>query len=251
MPRESAAARRERARRIDAALAAAYPDAACALHHRSAFQLLVATILSAQCTDKKVNEVTPALFQRFPDASVLAQADPAEVERLIQPTGFFRQKTRSLLAVAHDLVERFGGRVPRTLEELTTLHGVGRKTANVVLGNAFDVPGLTVDTHMTRVNRRLGLTAHEDPAKIERDLMELIPEAHWTLYSHRVIHHGRVCCDARRPQCERCPLRALCPWPASAARRASDSAARRRPARGAKPVAAPARGPRSARGRRA
>ena len=219
MPRESAAARRARALRIDAALAAAYPDAACALRHRNAFELLVATILSAQCTDKKVNEVTPALFRRFPDARALAAAAPAEVERLIQPTGFFRQKTKSLLAVAHDLVERFGGRVPRTLEELTTLHGVGRKTANVVLGNAFDVPGLTVDTHMTRVNRRLGLTAHEDPVKIERDLMELIPEAHWTLYSHRVIHHGRVCCDARRPQCERCPLRPLCPWPGSAARR--------------------------------
>jgi endonuclease-3 len=164
--------------------------------------------------------VTPRLFARFRDARALADAPPAEVERIIQPTGFFRQKTKSIQAAARDIVERFGGRVPGTLEELVTLRGVGRKTANVVLGDAFGVPGLTVDTHMTRVNRRLGLTHSEDAVKIERDLMALVPEEQWTLYSHRVIHHGRVCCEARRPQCERCPLREHCPWPDSRAARA-------------------------------
>jgi endonuclease-3 len=215
MPRETVAARRARALRIGRLLAEAYPDAACALHHRDAFQLLVATILSAQCTDKKVNEVTPALFRRFPTPAAMAEAAPSELERLIQPTGFFRQKTKSILSAAQDLVTRFGGRVPDTLDALVTLRGVGRKTANVVLGNAFDVPGLTVDTHMQRVNRRLGLTREEDPVKIERDLMQLVPEKEWTLYSHRVIHHGRACCDARRPRCETCPLRPECPWPDS------------------------------------
>lgn len=217
MPRESAAARRARALRIDRALADAYPDASCALVHRNAFELLVATILSAQCTDKKVNEVTPALFQRFPTPDRMAAASPAELERLIQSTGFYRQKAKSILSMSNDLVTRFDGEVPRTLDSLVTLRGVGRKTANVVLGNAFDVPGLTVDTHMTRINRRLGLTRSEDPVKIERDLMALIPEREWTLYSHRIIHHGRVCCVARRPRCEVCPLRAECPWPETAA----------------------------------
>ena len=234
--RESQAARRARASEIVKLLEQAYPDAACALEHRNPFELLVATILSAQCTDKMVNQVTPRLFARFRDARALADASPAEVERIIQPTGFFRQKTKSIQAAARDIVERFGGTVPGTLEELTTLRGVGRKTANVVLGDAFGVPGLTVDTHMTRVNRRLGLTQHEDPVKIERDLMELVPREQWTLYSHRVIHHGRVCCEARRPQCERCPLRAHCPWPDSRSARArpfrkaprSAAAARRR-----------------------
>jgi endonuclease III len=234
--RESQAARRVRASEIVKLLEQAYPDAACALKHRNPFELLVATILSAQCTDKMVNQVTPRLFARFRDARALADAPPAEVERIIQPTGFFRQKTKSIQAAARDIVERFGGSVPGTLEELVTLRGVGRKTANVVLGDAFGVPGLTVDTHMTRVNRRLGLTHSEDPVKIERDLMALVPEEQWTLYSHRVIHHGRVCCEARRPQCERCPLRAHCPWPDSRAARAhpvrkaphSGSPARRR-----------------------
>ena len=218
--RESQAARRARASEIVKLLELAYPDAACALAHRNPFELLVATILSAQCTDKMVNQVTPRLFARFGDARALANAPPAEVERIIQSTGFFRQKAKSIQAVARDIVERFGGSVPGTLDELITLRGVGRKTANVVLGDAFGVPGLTVDTHMTRVNRRLGLTQHEDPVKIERDLMELIPREQWTLYSHRVIHHGRVCCDARRPQCEGCPLRERCPWPDSRAARA-------------------------------
>lgn len=213
MPRETVAARRARTLRIVGLLARSYPDAACALQHRSPFELLVATILSAQCTDKKVNQVTPAVFARFPTPKAMAAADPAELERLIQPTGFFRQKTKSILSASQDLEAHFGGRVPGALEELVTLHGVGRKTANVVLGSAFGVPGLTVDTHMIRINRRLGLTRETDPEKIERDLMQLVPKAEWTLYSHRVIHHGRVCCDARRPRCEACPLREECSWP--------------------------------------
>lgn len=213
MARETDAERRRRALRIVRRLAAAYPDARCALDFRSPFELLVATILSAQCTDKKVNEVTPALFARYPTPAALADAKPAEVEAMIRPTGFYRQKTRAIQSSARDIVERFAGRVPGTMEELLSLHGVARKTANVVLGNAFGVPGLTVDTHMKRVHTRLELTRHEDPVKIERDLMGLIPEPEWTLYSHRVIHHGRVCCVARRPHCEACPLAADCPWP--------------------------------------
>ncbi|HYB13173.1 MAG TPA: endonuclease III [Myxococcota bacterium] len=233
--RESQAARRTRASEIVKRLQQAYPDAACALQHRNPFELLVATILSAQCTDKMVNQVTPRLFARFRNARALADAPPAEIEHIIQPTGFFRQKTKSIQAAARDIVERFGGTVPGTLEELVTLRGVGRKTANVVLGDAFGVPGLTVDTHMTRVNRRLGLTRNEDPVKIERDLMPLIPREEWTAYSHRVIHHGRVCCEARRPQCAHCPVRALCPWPDSrAAREKPTREARRSGASGAR-----------------
>lgn len=218
MPPETATQRRSRARRIARRLAAAYPDAGCALHFRTPFQLLVATVLSAQCTDKKVNEVTRELFRDYGTAAKLAAASPAEVERIVRPTGFYRQKTKSILALANDLMDRFGGRVPQTLDELVTLRGVARKTANVVLGNAFGVPGLAVDTHMKRVNGRLGLTLHDDPEKIERDLMELIPETAWTEYTHRVIHHGRVCCDARRPRCESCPLAGDCAWPARGAR---------------------------------
>lgn len=216
MPRESKVAKRARAAEICKRLAEAYPDASCALHFSGAFQLLVATVLSAQCTDKMVNQVTPALFAHYPDARAMAAAEPAALEALIQRTGFFRQKAKSILAASRDIVEKFGGEVPRSLDALVTLRGVGRKTANVVLGNAFDVPGLTVDTHMARVNRRLGLTSHDDPEKIERDLMELVPEHEWTLYSHRVIEHGRSCCVARRPQCERCPLLELCPFARSA-----------------------------------
>jgi len=218
MPPETATQRRSRARRIARRLAAAYPGAGCALHFRTPFQLLVATVLSAQCTDKKVNEVTRELFRDYGTAAKLAAASSAEVERIVRPTGFYRQKTKSILGLANDLVNRFGGRVPRTLDELVTLRGVARKTANVVLGNAFGVPGLAVDTHMKRVNGRLGLTFHDDPDKIERDLMELIPETAWTEYTHRVIHHGRVCCDARRPRCGSCPLAGDCPWPARGAR---------------------------------
>ena len=215
MARESAADRKKRARRIVRRLERAYAEASCALTHVDAFQLLVATILSAQCTDKMVNRVTPELFSCYPDARSMANADPARLERLIKPTGFYRQKTKSLVGASRDIVERYGGKVPASMEELLTLRGVARKTANVVLGNAFGIPGLTVDTHMKRIHRRLALTRHEDPVKIERDLMELVPEAHWTLYSHQVIHHGRVCCDSRKPQCEACPLRPDCPWPES------------------------------------
>lgn len=216
MPGESARHRRLRAGRIRKALARAYPDADCALHHRSPFQLLVATILSAQCTDAKVNEVTQVLFRHHGTPRSLADADPATIEEIIRPTGFYRQKTKSILATARELVERFDGRVPRTMEDLTSLRGVARKTANVVLGNAFGVPGLAIDTHMKRVHQRLGLTRHDDPDKIERDLMELVPEAEWTVYTHRVVHHGRVCCKARRPDCPDCCLRDDCPWPEAA-----------------------------------
>jgi endonuclease-3 len=213
MPRESAQARGRRADRIRQALARAYPDADCALHYGSPFQLLIATILSAQCTDAKVNEVTEVLFRSFGTPGALADADPEAIEAIVRPTGFYRQKTRSILATARHLVERFDGRVPKTLDELVSLRGVARKTANVVLGNAFGVPGLAIDTHMKRVHQRLALTRHDDPVKIERDLMELVPEACWTRYTHRVIHHGRVCCTARRPHCQTCPLRDDCPWP--------------------------------------
>ena len=213
--RETPVERRRRAGRIARLLAKAYPDARCALHFRNPFELLVATILSAQCTDKKVNEVTPALFAAYPTPAALAAAAPSAVEARVRPTGFYRQKARAIQSAARDLTERFGGRVPDAMEGLISLHGVARKTANVVLGNAFGIPGLTVDTHMKRVNARLGLTENDDPEKIERDLAALIPEREWTSYSHRVIHHGRVCCDARRPRCEACPLRAECPWPES------------------------------------
>jgi endonuclease-3 len=225
MPRESQSEQKRRALRVVRALARAYPDADCALHFETPFQLLVATILSAQCTDQKVNEVTRVLFARYGTAARLADAAPDAIEAIVRPTGFYRQKTKSILSAARQLVERHGGEVPKTMEELTALRGVARKTANVVLGTAFGIPGLAVDTHMTRVNQRLGLTRAEDPVRIEQDLMERIPEAEWTRYTHRVIHHGRVCCTARKPRCESCPLRRDCPWPASAAARSS----RRRP----------------------
>src|SRR5262245_61887389 len=217
---ESFEERKRRAGRITRRLARAYPDAKCALHYQTPFQLLVATILSAQCTDAMVNRVTPELFRRWGTPEKLAAADPAEVEALVRPTGFYRQKAKSIQSTARDIVERFGGGVPRTLDELVSLRGVARKTANVVLGNCFDTPGLTVDTHMTRVNQRLRLTRQGDPVKIERDLMELIPAREWTMYSHRVIAHGREVCEARSPECPACALRAECPYPTSPAARA-------------------------------
>lgn len=220
MPRESKAERKKRAERIVRALARAYPDARCALHFDSPFQLLIATILSAQCTDEMVNRVTAELFAECPTPRALADAEPAEVERLVRRTGFYRQKARSIQSASRDIVEKFAGEVPRTLEELVTLRGVARKTANLVLGAAFGAPGLAVDTHMKRVNTRLRLTAEEDPVRIERDLMELIPRQQWTAYTHRVIRHGRECCDARRPRCEACPLRKHCPHPVARRRAA-------------------------------
>jgi len=192
-------------------LAQLYPDAHCALHHQSPLQLLVATILSAQCTDARVNLVTPALFARYGDAQAFATADRAELESYIQSTGFFRNKARSIIACCQALVERHGGEVPATMEELVPLAGVGRKTANVILGSAFGVPGITVDTHVGRLSRRLGLTTHADPAKVERDLMELIPKKDWTMFSHRLIFHGRQVCHARKPDCAGCGLAKLCP----------------------------------------
>jgi endonuclease-3 len=200
-----------RARRLVRKLARLYPDAHCALHHQSPLELLVATILSAQCTDARVNLVTPALFARYGDAQAFATADRAELESYIQSTGFFRNKARSIIACCQALVERHGGEVPATMAELVPLAGVGRKTANVILGTAFGVPGITVDTHVGRLSRRLGLTAHTDPAKVERDLMELIPKKDWTMFSHRLIFHGRQVCHARKPACAGCGLAKLCP----------------------------------------
>lgn len=200
-----------RARAINRALAEVYPDAHCELDYRNPFELLVATVLSAQCTDVRVNQVTPALFARFPDAATMAAADRDTLEELIRPTGFFRSKAESLLGLSRDIVERFGGDVPGRQSDLVTLRGVGRKTANVVLGNAFGIPGITVDTHMGRLARRLGLTVNEDPVVVERDLMALIERREWTLWSHRVIFHGRRRCTARSPQCRSCEIAALCP----------------------------------------
>ncbi len=200
-----------RARAINRVLADVYPDARCELDFGTPFQLLVATVLSAQCTDVRVNQVTPGLFARFPDAEAMAGADREELEAIIRPTGFFRAKASSLLGLSRDIVDRHEGRVPGRLRDLTALRGVGRKTANVVLGNAFDTPGITVDTHMGRLARRLGLTVEEDPVAVERDLMALIERREWTLWSHRVIFHGRRRCYARRPDCGGCEIAALCP----------------------------------------
>jgi endonuclease-3 len=210
--RESAAARAQRAGAILARLRVAYPDARCALDHADAYQLLVATILSAQCTDARVNLVTPAFFARYPTPEDLARAEPAEVEALIRSTGFFRNKTRSLIGMAQALVAKHRGLVPRTMEELRVLPGVGRKTANVILGNAYDInEGITVDTHVTRLSRLLGLTRHDEPVRIEQDLMPLFPREDWALVSHLLIFHGRQVCVARRPRCPECVLADLCP----------------------------------------
>jgi endonuclease-3 len=200
-----------RARRVNRALAARWPDARCELDFRTPLELLVATVLSAQTTDVRVNQVTPALFVRYPDAAAYAGADPAELEALIRPTGFFRAKARSLQGLGRALLERFDGEVPARLEDLVTLPGVGRKTANVVLGDAFGIPGITVDTHVGRLARRLGWTTQEDPVKVERDIAALIPRAEWTLLSHRLIFHGRRTCHARTPDCASCPITRDCP----------------------------------------
>lgn len=200
------------AREVLRRLKKAYPDATCALEHRTPFELLVATILSAQCTDVRVNMVTPALFATYPTARSLAEADQADVEELIRSTGFFRNKARNLIGMARALVERHGGEVPADMEALRVLPGVGRKTANVVLGNAFGMNvGVTVDTHVARLTKLLGLTRHTDPIKIERDLMDLVPRKDWTLVSHLLIWHGRQVCIARRPRCDECVLRHGCP----------------------------------------
>ena len=200
-----------RARRINRELALTYPDAHCELDFTSPFELLVATVLSAQTTDVRVNMVTPTLFAKYPTPVDLAAADREDVESIIQSTGFFRAKTQAITGLSQAIVERFGGEVPGRLEDLVTLPGVGRKTANVVLGNAFDVPGLTVDTHFARLARRFGWTANTDAVKIESDVAALIPKREWTILSHRLIWHGRRCCHSRRPACGACPLARLCP----------------------------------------
>jgi len=212
MPRESKSARRARADEIYARLQSAYPDAHCALVHRNAYELTVATILSAQCTDERVNQVTPALFARFPDAETLAGARIEEVETLIHSTGFFRNKARNLIGMAEAVMERHGGEIPQTLDELVRLPGVGRKTANVVLGNAFGIDeGVVVDTHVGRLARRMGFSRGTTAEKVEADLIPLFPRERWTLLSHLLIFHGRQVCAARRPRCAECMVADLCP----------------------------------------
>lgn len=211
MSRESHTNRRQRAQRISRTLRRLYP-AKCALTHESPFQLLVATILSAQCTDVRVNLVTPVLFAKYKTANDFAAADPADVEAIIRATGFFRAKTRHIIAASRALVEIHGGEIPRTIKELTALDGIGRKTANVVLGTAFGLAsGVVVDTHVGRLARRMQLTIQTDPAKVESDLMELLPRTQWIEFSHRMIWHGRAVCLARRPCCQSCPLVPDCP----------------------------------------
>lgn len=200
-----------RARRINRELAALHPDAHCELDFTTPLELAVATILSAQCTDKRVNEVTPVLFRRYRTAADYAGADRPELEALIKPTGFFRNKTTSLIGLGAALVERYDGVVPRRLDDLVSLPGIGRKTANVVLGNAFGVPGITVDTHVGRLARRFAWTADEDPVKVEHVVGALVPKAEWTMLSHRLIFHGRRVCHARKPACGACGVAPLCP----------------------------------------
>jgi len=210
--RPKLASAKERAPLILARLKAAYPEASTALDFENAYQLLVATILSAQCTDTRVNMVTPEVFRRFPNPAVMARARRALLERLIQSTGFFRNKAKNLIGAARHLVDEFGGRVPRGMDELLSLPGVARKTANVVRGECFGLAdGVVVDTHVTRLARRMGLTQHIDPVKIERDLMELIPQKEWIAFSHRMIRLGRTVCMARNPACPTCPVAFHCP----------------------------------------
>jgi len=208
---ESPLALVRRARRINRELALTYPDAHCELDFTSPFELLVATVLSAQTTDVRVNMVTPTLFAKYPAPADLAAANREDIESIIQSTGFFRAKTHAIVGLSQAIVERFGGEVPGRLKDLVTLPGVGRKTANVVLGNAFGVPGLTVDTHFGRLARRFGWTANTDAEKIESDVAGLFPRREWTILSHRLIWHGRRCCHSRRPACGACPLSRLCP----------------------------------------
>jgi endonuclease-3 len=202
---------RERAREIETRLSAAMPEPRCELNHSSAWQLLIATILSAQSTDRMVNRVTPSLFKRYPTPAALSDADQDELETLIKSTGFFRNKAKSIRTASRQIVEQFGGEVPRTLDEITQLSGVARKTGNVVLGTAYRIPsGIMVDTHAGRVSRRLQLTKHDDPVKVEHDLRALFPESSWIDMGHRFVLHGRYTCLARSPMCVQCPLNELC-----------------------------------------
>jgi endonuclease-3 len=210
---KATAAQKARANRILDLLEQAHPEATCALHWRAPYELVMATILSAQCTDERVNMVTPTLFERYPDAAALAKAKPADVERIIKSTGFFRAKTKSLIGCSRGLVEHHGGEVPRSLDALVKLPGIGRKTASVVLGHAYDLAeGLAVDTHVLRVSNRLGIARADDPLEVERQLMALIPPERWTRTTDLMIFHGRKVCIARRPLCGQCPVFALCRW---------------------------------------
>ena len=200
-----------RARKILRVLEETYPDARCELEFADPFQLLCATVLSAQCTDVRVNSVTPELFRRYPDPTEMAAADPQELELIIRSTGFYRSKAASLMGLAQLIVAEHGAEVPAELQALTQLPGVGRKTANVVLGNAFDIPGITVDTHVGRLSRRMGFTVHEDPVKVEHDLMSIFPRKTWTQMSHVMIWHGRRRCHSRKPACGACPVVRWCP----------------------------------------
>src|SRR5246127_2879007 len=204
--------KQERAHDIAVRLKQMYPKAKCSLDFTNAFELLIATMLSAQSTDARVNIVTKSLFRKYPDAQAFANAAQLEMERDVRQTGFFRNKAKAVIAASKAIVEKHGGEVPQTMEELTALPGVGRKTANVVLGNAFKINvGVVVDTHVARVSGRLGLTAHHEPEKIEQDLMKLIPQKEWTVFSHRLIYHGRQICIARKPKCAECDLNDVCP----------------------------------------
>jgi len=206
------AAKEQRAIEILLRLTQLYPDAHCSLNYQTPYQLLVATILSAQCTDERVNRVTPELFRRFPDAATMAGADLMEIETLVRSTGFYRNKAKNILGASRMLMEQFGGEVPQLMEDLLKLPGVARKTANVVLANAFGIHmGVTVDTHVKRLTNRLGLTTHQDPIRIERDLIKLLPQEDWENWSIRLIYHGRAVCMARNPACDRCALSDLCP----------------------------------------
>jgi len=212
MPRETADARKQRARKINAALQKTYPDAHCELVHGNPLELLVATVLSAQCTDKRVNLVTEKLFKKYRSAADFANADISELENDIRSTGFYKNKARNVKSACAAIVEKHSGNVPRTMEELIQLGGVGRKTANVVLGNAFGINvGVVVDTHVSRLSQRFGLTRKTTPEKIEQDLMTLVPQEKWTLFSHLLIWHGRRRCDARKPDCANCEIQKLCP----------------------------------------
>jgi endonuclease-3 len=229
----------ERAARILDLLEEAHPEARCALFYRNAFELAVATILSAQCTDERVNKVTPRLFERYPDPHALARAPLADVEEVIRSTGFYRAKTRSITGFARGLVERHAGEVPRSMAALVPLPGIGRKTANVVLGHAFDVAeGIAVDTHVLRVTNRLGLAEGDDPIDVEAQLMALVPRDRWTRTTDLLIFHGRKVCDARRPSCGVCPLFAECAWPSRQAWASDEPPRDRRAGRAAKPAAA-------------
>ena len=211
--RESRDAKRARARKIIGALKKAYPDAKIALDFKTPLELLVATILSAQCTDERVNMVTPALFKKYVGARDYARAEPATLEEEVRSTGFYRAKTRSIIAMAKALQDKHGGEVPRSRDALVALPGVGLKTANVILGNAFGQPAIAVDTHVFRVSQRLGLARSDDPDKIHDQLVDVLAEKEWTLTTHLIQAHGRRCCFARKPLCPGCPVRTLCPWP--------------------------------------